>query len=84
MEKITKGELINIIKSIIVENRGPISLEIDKNEFKLSTNRIIRSLDEYNIAMRNGEYKKMGDEVDLIRSQLRKLKETINLLEKKI
>jgi hypothetical protein len=79
-----KGKLIDIIKSIIVENRGTVSLENDKNEFKLSTYRIIRSLDDYNIAMRNGDYKKMGEEVDVLRFQLRKLKETINLLEKKI
>jgi len=79
-----KGKLIDIIKSIIVENRGTVSLENDKNEFKLSTYRIIRSLDDYNIAMRNGDYKKMGEELDVLRFQLRKLKETINLLEKKI
>jgi len=79
-----KGKLIDIIKSIIVENRGTVSLENDKNEFKLSTYRIIRSLDDYNIAMRNGDYKKMSEELDVLRFQLRKLKETINLLEKKI
>ncbi len=81
--KLDEEQLTNIIKKVINENRGPVSLETERDNLRHLSQRLLRYIDEYTMLMKKGEYRKMGDEVDNIRMTSRKLKEVLQQIDSK-
>lgn len=82
--KLDEKQLTNIIKKVINEDRGPVSLDPERDNLRYSSQRLLRYIDEYTMLMKKGEYKKMGDELDNIRKMSKKLKEVLQQIDSKI
>ena len=82
--KLDEEQLTNIIKKVINENRGRVSLETERDNLRHLSQRLLRYIDEYTMLMKKGEYKKMGDELDNIRKMSKKLKEVLQQIDSKI
>ncbi len=80
--RITESDLDRIVKQVV--NESPQSLDGVKDDLRQVTQRLMRSMDEYNTLMRKGEYKRMGDELDNIRRMVRRLKDVTQQIESKI
>lgn len=80
--RLTESDLTRIVKRVV--NESPQSLDGVKDDLRQVTQRLMRSMDEYNTLMRKGEYKRMGDELDNIRRMVRRLKDVIQQIESKI
>ena len=81
--KLDEEQLTNIIKKVINENRGPVSLDPERDNLRHSSQRLLRYIDEYTMLMKKGEYRKMGDELDNIRMMSKKLKEVLQQIDSK-
>ena len=46
--------------------------------------KVLRSIDEYSMLTKKGDYKRMGDELDNLRRMVRRLKGVIEEIETKI
>ena len=80
--RLTESDLDRIVKQVV--NESPQSLDGVKDDLRQITQRLMRSMDEYNTLMRKGEYKRMGDELDNIRRMVRRLKDVTQQIESKI
>ena len=80
--RLTESDLDRIVKQVV--NESPQSLDGVKDDLRQVTQRLMRSMDEYNTLMRKGEYKRMGDELDNIRRMVRRLKDVTQQIESKI
>lgn len=80
--RLTESDLNRIVKRSV--NESPQSLGGVKDDLRQVTQRLMRSMDEYNTLMRKGEYKRMGDELDNIRRMVRRLKDVTQQIESKI
>ena len=80
--RLTESDLNRIVKRVVSES--PQSLDGVKDDLRQITQRLMRSMDEYNTLMRKGEYKRMGDELDNVRRLVRRLKDVTQQIESKI
>jgi hypothetical protein len=80
--RLTESDLDRIVKQVV--NESPQSLDGVKDDLRQITQRLMRSMDEYNTLMRKGEYKRMGDELDNVRRLVRRLKDVTQQIESKI
>ena len=80
--RLTESDVTRIVKKVINENIP--SLEEVKDEFRFISQRLVKSMDEYSMLQRKGDYKNMGMEIDNIRRLVRKLKDVTQQIESKI
>jgi ribosomal protein L20 len=80
--KITEKDITRITRKVLNENRG--SLSSVKDEYRTVSQKLARSMEEYDVLSRKGEYKRMGDELDNLRRLIRKLKDVIQDIESKL
>jgi len=80
--RLTESDVTRIVKKVINENIP--SLEEVKDEFRFISQRLVKSMDEYSMLQRKGDYKNMGMEIDSIRRLVRKLKDVTQQIESKI
>ena len=84
LNRLTESNTSRIVNNIISENRGPMSLDSEKDDLRHSSQRLLRHIDEYSTLMRKGEYKRMGDELDNIRRMSKRLKDVLQQIDSKI
>ena len=82
--RLTERDITRIVNNIISENRGPKSLDSERDDLRQSSQRLLRHIDEYSTLMRKGEYKRMGDELDNIRRMSKRLKDVLQQIDSKI
>jgi ribosomal protein L20 len=80
--KITEKDITRITRKVLNENRG--SLSSVKDEYRTVSQKLARSMEEYDTLSKKGEYKRMGDELDNLRRLIRKLKDVIQDIESKL
>jgi hypothetical protein len=80
--RLTESDVTRIVKKVINENIP--SLEEVKDELRFISQRLVKSMDEYSMLQRKGDYKNMGMEIDNIRRLVRKLKDVTQQIESKI
>tara|TARA_R110000868_G_scaffold118215_3_gene313640 strand:+ start:571 stop:816 length:246 start_codon:yes stop_codon:yes gene_type:complete len=80
--KITEKDITRITRKVLSENRG--SLSSVKDEYRTISQKLARSMEEYDVLSRKGEYKRMGDELDNLRRLIRKLKDVLQSIESKL
>jgi ribosomal protein L20 len=80
--RLTEKDITRITRKVLNENRG--SLSSVKDEYRTVSQKLARSMEEYDALSRKGEYKRMGDELDNIRRLIRKLKDVLQSVESKL
>lgn len=80
--KITERDIRRITNEVLTENRG--SIGSIKDDYRSVSQKLARSIEEYESLSRKGEYKRMGDELDNLRRLIRKLKDVIQNIESKL
>ena len=80
--RLTEKDITRITRKVLNENRG--SLSSVKDEYRTVSQKLARSMEEYDVLSRKGEYKRMGDELDNIRRLIRKLKDVLQSVESKL
>jgi hypothetical protein len=76
--RLIESDLTRIVKRVINENVP--SLDRERDELRSTSQRLMRSMDEYGSLQRKGDYKRMGDEV----SHIRKLASDLEDIARKI
>jgi|Laugrespbdmm15sd_2_1035082.scaffolds.fasta_scaffold46216_2 hypothetical protein len=77
--KLTESDLNRIVKKIINENH--VSLDRVRDDLRFISLKLLRSMDEYSMLSRKGEYKRMSDELDNVRLLTKRLKDVIQKIE---
>lgn len=80
--KLTERDIKRITKEVLNEDRG--SLGSIKDDYRSASQKLARSIEEYDSLSRKGEYKRMGDELDNLRRLIRKLKDVLQNIESKL
>jgi polyhydroxyalkanoate synthesis regulator phasin len=80
--KLTERDIKRITKEVLNEDRG--SLGSIKDDYRSVSQKLARSIEEYDALSRKGEYKRMGDELDNLRRLIRKLKDVLQNIESKL
>ena len=76
------GGRLNEMDEVLNEDRG--SLGSIKDDYRSVSQKLARSIEEYDALSRKGEYKRMGDELDNLRRLIRKLKDVLQNIESKL
>ena len=82
--RLTETDFTRIVEKVLNENRGPQSLGDERDELRNVSQKIIRSMDDYQDLLKKGDYKRLGDEVDNLRRLVRRLKDITQKIESKI
>jgi hypothetical protein len=80
--RLTEKDITRIARKVLNENRG--SLGSIRDEYRNVSQKLARSMEEYDVLTRKGEYKRMSDELDNLRSLTRKLKNILQTIESKL
>jgi polyhydroxyalkanoate synthesis regulator phasin len=80
--RLTERDLSRIVKRVVNENHN--SLDRLRDDLRMVSGKVLRSMDEYSTLTKKGDYKRMGDEVDNLRRMVRRLKDVIQEIETKI
>jgi hypothetical protein len=80
--RLTERDLLRIVKRVVNENHNP--LDRLRDDLRMVSGKVLRSMDEYSTLTKKGDYKRMGDEVDNLRRMVRRLKDVIQEIETKI
>jgi hypothetical protein len=80
--RLTESDITRITQKILNENIP--SLEGVRDDLRFVSQRLVKSMDEYSMLQRKGDYKNMGNEIDNIRRLVRKLKDVTEQIESKI
>ena len=80
--RLTESDLTRIVKRVVNENHS--SLDRVRDDLRMVSQKVLRSIDEYSMLTKKGDYKRMGDELDNLRRMVRRLKGVIEEVESKI
>lgn len=80
--RLTESDLTRIVKRVVNENHS--SLDRDRDDLRMVSQKVLRSIDEYSSLTKKGDYKRMGDELDYLRKMVGRLKNVIQEIETKI
>ena len=80
--RLTESDLTRIVKRVVNENHS--SLDRVRDDLRMVSQKVLRSIDEYSMLTKKGDYKRMGDELDNLRRMVRRLKGVIEEIETKI
>ena len=80
--KLTESDLTRLVKRVVNENHS--SLDRVRDDLRMVSQKVLRSIDEYSMLTKKGDYKRMGDELDNLRRMVRRLKGVIEEVESKI
>ena len=80
--RLTESDLTRLVKRVVNENHS--SLDRVRDDLRMVSQKVLRSIDEYSMLTKKGDYKRMGDELDNLRRMVRRLKGVIEEVESKI
>ena len=80
--RLTESDLTRLFKRVVNENHS--SLDRVRDDLRMVSQKVLRSIDEYSMLTKKGDYKRMGDELDNLRRMVRRLKGVIEEIETKI
>ena len=80
--RLTESDLTRLVKRVVNENHS--SLDRVRDDLRMVSQKVLRSIDEYSMLTKKGDYKRMGDELDNLRRMVRRLKGVIEEIETKI
>jgi septation ring formation regulator EzrA len=81
--RLTENDLNRIVKKVIKENRGFDFGDL-KSELSSRTRRVLSSMEDYDKTIRNGDYKKASDVLDMVRRDIKRLDDVISNIKRKI
>jgi predicted translin family RNA/ssDNA-binding protein len=80
--RLTESDLTRLVKRVVNENHS--SLDRVRDDLRMVSQKVLRSIDEYSMLTKKGDYKRMGDELDNLRRMVRRLKGVIEEVESKL
>ena len=80
--RLTETDLTRLVRRVVNENHS--SLDRVRDDLRMVSQKVLRSIDEYSMLTKKGDYKRMGDELDNLRRMVRRLKGVIEEVESKI
>ena len=80
--RLTESDLTRLVKRVVNENHS--SLDRVRDDLRMVSQKVLRSIDEYSMLTKKGDYKRMGDELDNLRRMVRRLKGVIEEVESNI
>ena len=80
--RLTETDLTRLVRRVVNENHS--YLDRVRDELRMVTQKVLRSIDEYSMLTKKGDYKRMGDELDNLRRMVRRLKGVIEEVESNI
>ena len=73
--RLTETDLTRLVRRVVNENHS--SLDRVRDDLRMVSQKVLRSIDEYSMLTKKGDYKRMGDELDNLRRMVRRLKGVI-------
>ena len=80
--RLTETDLTRLVRRVVNENHS--SLDRVRDDLRMVSQKVLRSIDEYSMLTKKGDYKRMGDELDNLRRMVRRLKGVIEEVESNI
>ena len=80
--RLTESDLTRLVKRVVNENHS--SIDRVRDDLRMVSQKVLRSIDEYSMLTKKGDYKRMGDELDNLRRMVRRLKGVIEEVESKL